>query len=377
MNAVTTPDKILVAPPAHGGDVAAVAAEFGVAPEELLDFSANINPLGPPTGVLRRLTRDAANAELLMRYPEAELKTLRRALSVHAGVEENQIIIGGGAAALIETVTRAVCRKKDKPRCLLPVPAFSEYERALLAADFQIVPFALEKEENFSLAERKFVEIIADEKPDLCIVTNPHNPTGALIKRQVLKRIARAAEKTGTILLLDEAFIDYAPEESLTRDAERFKNLVVLRSLTKFYGIPALRVGYAVSSTGLIKIFANQLSSWSVTTLAANAAEEAVKDFRYAEETLEINRLERKFLSGSLKRIGFRVFPSAANFLFLELPAPTDAARLRANLIKQNRIIIRDCSTYAGLEAGKFVRVAVRSRQDNELLVKAIYEYFG
>lgn len=371
MNGISTADKILTAP-AHGGDVAAITAEFGIAPEKLLDFSANINPLGPPARVLRRLVRDAANVELLMRYPEAGLRTLRRALSVHAGVEENQIIIGAGAAALIETVIRAVPGKNGKPRCLLPIPAFSEYERALLAADFQIVPFALEKERNFRLTEDKFVETLAKEKPDLCIITNPHNPTGALVDRESLERIVQAAKKTETIILLDEAFIDYAPGESLTRDTNRFENLVVLRSLTKFYSIPALRVGYAATSIEPAKILTNRISSWSVTTLAANAAEEAVKDTRYAEKTLEANRVEREFLAGNLRQIGLRVFPSAANFLFVELPLQINASKLRSNLIKNNHIIVRDCSSYSGLETDRFVRVAVRNRSDNESFVKAM-----
>ncbi len=371
MSESSSVENVLSAP-AHGGDVAAVAAEFGIAPGELLDFSANINPLGPPAGVLRRLAVDAADVELLMRYPEAELKSLRRALSIHLGIEENQIIIAGGAAALIETIVRAVGRKNPEPRCLLPVPAFSEYERALLASDFQIIPFQLEREQNFCLEENKFLEILAKEKPDLCIITNPHNPTGALIKCEALERIARAAEKTETIVLLDEAFIDYAPEESLTQSAKRFKNLIVLRSLTKFYAIPALRVGYAVASAELIEVFKPQISSWSVTSLAANAAEEAVKDTEYAEQTLEINRIEREYLSGALEQAGFRVYPPAANFLFLELPPLPLAAELRSNLIKNHHIIIRNCSTYSGLDAGKFVRVAVRSRADNELLIKAM-----
>lgn len=371
MNEISTAGKILSAP-AHGGDVAAVAAEFCIAPEKLLDFSANINPLGPPAGVLRRLMRDAANVELLTRYPEAGLKTLRRALSVHAGIEENQIIIGGGAAALIETVIRAVPGKNGKSRCLLPIPAFSEYKRALRAADFQIVEFALEKENNFCLAENKFIETLANEKPDLCIITNPHNPTGALVNRESLERIVLAAEKTETVILLDEAFIDYALEASLARATKRFKNLVVLRSLTKFYAIPALRVGYAAASIKLIKILESRLPSWSVTTLAANAAEEAVKDILYAEKTLETNRIDREFLASNLRQIGLRVFPSAANFLFVELPPQLNAAELRSNLIKHDNIIIRDCSTYSGLETERFVRVAVRNRADNESLVNAM-----
>ena len=371
MKKILTADKILSAP-AHGGDVAAVAAEFGIAPEKLLDFSANINPLGPPAGVLRRLKRDAADVELLMRYPEAGLKTLRRALSVHAGVAENQIIIGGGAAALIETVIRAVRRKHGKSRCLLPIPAFSEYERALLADDFQIVFFALEKEANFCLAENKFIEVLAKEKPNLCIITNPHNPTGAFIKRESLERIIETAQRSGTVILLDEAFIDYAPAESLTRDTNRFENLVVLRSLTKFYGIPALRVGYTVASVELIEILESLLPSWSVTTLAAHAAEEAVKDVGYAKKTLETNRIEKEILAANLRQIGFRVFPSAANFLFVELPPKSSATTLRTYLIKHNRIIVRDCSTYSGLETGKFIRLAIRSRAENELLFKAL-----
>jgi threonine-phosphate decarboxylase len=377
MNGISTADKILSAP-AHGGDIAAVAAEFGVAPEKLLDFSANINPLGPPAGVLRRLSRDAADAELLMRYPETGLNSLRRILSVHTETEENQIIIANGSAALIEAVTRVFRSKSGKPRCLLPIPAFSEYERALHAAGFQIVPFSLEKTRNFRLAENRFIETLANEKPDLCIITNPHNPTGALIERELLEKIVRAAERTGTIVLLDEAFIDYRLEESLTRQVKLYKNLIVLRSLTKFYSIPALRVGYAIASAELIKVIAVQLSSWSVTTLAANAAEEAVKDTEYAEKTLAANHIERKFLGDSLARLNLSVYPSFANFLFLELPTQSSfaAAELRSYLIKNHGIIVRNCSTYSGLKAGRFIRIAVRSRSDNERLVEGLTQFF-
>ncbi len=357
---------------AHGGDIECVAAQFGIATDDLLDFSANINPLGPPSSVLRRLAREAGDAHQLMRYPDIELRELRSAISAATGIEELSVVIANGAAALIDAAVRAV-KQQTAARCLLPVPSFSEYRRALDGAGYTTVQLPLDAERDFRIDTEALAETIAHERPRLCIVANPHNPSGSALPRDAIEQLLRAANSAGTFILLDEAFIDYLPAESLTSVAAKTENLIVLRSLTKFYGMPALRVGYAVATPEVSSAMHAQIPSWPVTTLAAGAALEALRDTDYAVHTRKANVDERSLLALALTKMKLRVFPSAANFLLVELPqnAPP-VGNLRARLIQEHQIIVRDCSSYEGLTGGRYLRVAVRSRADNERLIAAL-----
>lgn len=362
-------DNTALLVPVHGGDVEHVAAQYGLMSEALLDFSANINPAGPPPGVLRRLARDAQDARLLMRYPGAELRELRRAISHHTDAPEEAIVIANGTTSLIDAAVRAIAPK----RCLLPTPSFSEYARALAAVRCQIVPLRLDAEQDFRFGAEELERLIRSEQVDLCIITNPHNPSGALIRRPAIDRIIQSAQEAGVRVILDEAFIDYMIDESSTSVAAGFDNLVVLRSLTKFYAMPALRVGYSVASPRFAATMRGHVPSWPVTTLAANAAVEALHDVGYASQAREVNEAERVHLAAALASLGLHVYPSSANFLFVRLPqrAPL-AGALRERLIIEHRIIIRDCSNYEGLEPGRFIRVAIRDRKDNIRLTEAL-----
>src|SRR5712692_7681935 len=258
-------------PVVHGGDIESVGAQFGIATDDLLDFSANINPSGPPCGVLRRLKRGAMDAHRLMRYPDIELRDLRTAISAATSIEETSVVIANGASALIDASVRAV-KQQTAARCVLPVPSFSEYCRALDAAGYTTVELPLQAERDFRIDTEALAETIAHERPRLCILTNPHNPSGSALPRDVIEQLLRAASSAGTFILLDEAFIDYLPAETLTPVASHTENLIVLRSLTKFYGMPALRVGYAVATPKVSSAMRAQIPSWPVTTLAASAA---------------------------------------------------------------------------------------------------------
>jgi len=357
---------------AHGGDIECVAAQFGIATDDLLDFSANINPAGPPPGVLRRLAHEATDAHRLMRYPDIELRELRTAISAADGIDATSVVIANGTSALIDAAVRAV-REQAVARCLLPVPSFSEYRRALDAAGYSTVELPLNAEGDFRIDTKALAETIAHERAQLCIIANPHNPSGSALTRDGIKQLLRAASSVGTFILLDEAFIDYLLKESVTPVAVRAENLIVLRSLTKFYGMPALRVGYAVATPELSTAMRAQIPSWPVTTLAASAALEALRDTEYAERTRKANADDRSHLALALAEMKLRVFPSAANFLLIELPPNLPPVwNLRARLIREHRIVVRDCSNYEGLSCGRYMRVAVRGRADNERLIAAL-----
>ena len=345
----------------HGGDVWQAGEALGITASELLDFSANINPRGLPPGALEQLTHDAANKQLLSFYPDPSARRLRHALSRKLDVPPEAIVIGSGAESLLSPIIRCLQPK----RALVPVPAFSEYRRV---CDF--TPFLLHRAELFRVPVNCLCNRIESERFDLVLLNNPHNPSGAMLEAHEVRRIADAVP-----LLLDEAFIDYAPRGSLVRDAPERDGLIVVRSLTKFYGCPALRIGYAVAHPDMIRRIADLLPTWPVTQLAIDALAEAITDEEYAETSLRENAVERESLAVSLRRIGLFVFPSAANYLFIELSESVlSSSELRERLIAKHRILIRNCDSYENLATGRYIRVAVRSGADNARLVRALSE---
>ena len=339
----------------HGGDIWQVGEEQGTAASEFLDFSANINPRGLPPRALERLVRDASDARLLGAYPDPSARELRRALSEHLAISPESIVIGPGAEALLSPILRYV----HAQRLLVPVPAFSEYRRVCEQEQIEFIPFPLDHAELFRAPVSRL-----NNREEALLLNNPHNPSGALLDPHEIHHVK---------LILDEAFIDYAPQASLVREAATRPGLIVIRSLTKFYGCPALRVGYAVAHPDTARRIQSLLPTWPVTQLALNTLTEAVADREYAEASLRENALSSEHLATSLTALGFFVFPSAANYLLLELRAdmPT-ASELRSRLIANHRILIRNCDSYEGLTQGRYIRVAVRSPEQNRQLIQAL-----
>jgi len=353
----------------HGGDVWQVAEELGIPASELLDFSANINPRGLPPRAMERLVRDASDRRLLTLYPDPSARRLRKSLSEHLSITENSIAAGPGAEALLAPILRSL----QVQRVLVPIPAFSEYRRVCAQQNIECVLFPLERSQCFRVSSDRLCRTIEAENCDVVLLNNPHNPSGAMLHADEVRRVLDATRSSGSMLLLDEAFIDYASHETLAREAAAQTGLVVLRSLTKFYGCPALRVGYAVAHPDTIRLIAALLPTWPVTQLALDALTEAIMDSEYAEASLAENAAERDSLSQSLATLGLVVFPSAANYLLLELASGMPkSSELRMSLLRKHRILIRNCDSYEGLTSGRYVRVAVRSAAENSLLMQAL-----
>lgn len=357
-------------PPAvHGGDVWKVAAECALAPEQLLDFSANVNPRGLPDGALRQLRADAADPRLLMCYPDASASALRAALSARLDIPAGAMVVSAGAEALLAAALRAF----DSRHCLVPVPAFSEYARACAACGATLHPLPLDPAANFQLDVEEYCRRLRSGRWDTAIVNNPHNPSGALLDSSGMRRIVATARISGTRLLIDEAFIDYAEQASVTVEAARTPGIVVVRSLTKFYGCPALRVGYAVGAPEVMASIAAMTPTWPVTLLALNALRVAIRDEDYARATLAENAAERARLSNGLAKLGAVACPSAANYVLVRLSARSvPGALLRERLLREYRILVRNCDSYDSLETGRYLRIAVRSAGENDRLLSAL-----
>ena len=353
----------------HGGDVERVAREYGTPANELLDFSVNINPRGLPAAARERLLRDCADPALLARYPDPQATELRQILARQLGISADAIAVGGGSAALIDACIRAF----EARRCLIPVPAFAEYERACVNNKCSVEIFPLDAAKSFELPVEAIHQEIRKRGCDLLIVNNPHNPSGSILERREMLSLIELATAAGARVLIDEAFIDYVPGAEITGCAAGMSQVVALRSLTKFYGCPALRVGYLVSVPETVKRIAARLPAWPVTTLALHALAEAVRDEAYARASIEENERERSRLSQALAGLGFHVFPSATNFLLLRLPDDScSSAELRRRLIVNHKIIVRTCDSFAAFEPGRYIRVAIKAQIDNNYLLDAV-----
>jgi threonine-phosphate decarboxylase len=361
--------------PVHGGGVDAFARRHGLDPREILDFSSNVNPYGPPASVRLLLARAARDSSLLGRYPDDTHAELRGALARLFRVPPDAVVIGNGTSALLHEIVRLL-----RPRtCLLPVPAFSEYAHALRGGGCRRVEFPLQAERAFRLDAESFAGALLRTRPSLAIVNNPHNPSGALVTAPETQRLMDAARRARTLLVFDEAFIDYAPPQaSRTASAAAADSVVVLRSLTKLYGMPALRVGCAVAAPPFAERLRALLPSWPVGTLAAAAAREAVRDgARFAARMRVRNGRARRALARALAGLGCRVFPSAANFLLVQLPEGAPSAAKLQEALAASRLIVRDVGSYAGLAGGRFLRLAVRRPRENSRLVGALRTALG
>jgi threonine-phosphate decarboxylase len=211
---------------------------------------------------------------------------------------------------------------------------------------------------------------------DLLILANPGNPTGALVPLPDVTELLELCRISGTVPVIDEAFMDFCEEESALSAVISDGHGVVSRSLTKFYSLPGLRLGYAVASAGVIEQVARLVPPWSVGTLVQAAGVAALADDAYRERTLRLIARERKFLAAGLAALpGVRPFPSAANYLLVELASALSATTLRDRLLP-SRILIRDCTNFPGLST-RFFRVAVRGREENQQLLSSLAEILG
>lgn len=351
--------------PAHGGNVIAAARTLGCAPEEILDFSANINPLGPPPWLRPVVARALSAAG---HYPEPRAEALRRIAAERLGTGPENVVAGNGSSELLYALPR-VCASMGIRRAVLPVPCYGDYERACATAGLACERLTLRPETGFGL-DWAGVEALLDD-PALVILGQPSNPAGVLLEPE---RVLDMADRhPDSFFLVDEAFADFVP--GLFRlGAQVRSNLFVLHSLTKFFAIPGLRLGLGYGAAAACAAVGRLLPDWSVNALAQAVGEDALRDADYAARTVKAVAELRTRLAADLAELGLTVFTGNANYLLCRSAGP-DASALQAGLLPR-RILIRNCANYAGLDA-RYFRVAVRSAEENFRLVEALAEIFG
>ncbi len=346
----------------HGGNVEEVARRLKISPKDFIDFSANINPLGLSKKVKKTIEENILKIE---KYPDITYHDLKKAIENFEGVSYENILLGNGAAEVIFNVIRGLKPKK----ALVMAPTFSEYEEALRSVDCSVEHFYLKEEDNFSITENILEKI--DNSLDILFICNPNNPTGVLTTSKEIEKILIKAKKTNTVVAIDESFLDFRGDKFLyecKKLLKSYKNLVIIKSATKFFAFPGIRIGYGFTTNDELKEKIDRVSiSWSINTLAKEALIAGFLDKEYIEESLEFVEREKDYLYNELIKIkGLIAFKPSVNFIMIK----TQDKVLYEKMLEQ-RIIIRRCNNYYGL-SDNFYRVAVRTREENEKLIEAL-----
>lgn len=322
----------------HGGNVSKYS-------KDILDFSANINPLGLSKEVKKIFTR---NLYKIHHYPDPESKDLISGLARYWKISEENILLGNGSSELFFLISFALRPKNS----YIPIPSFSEYEKAVRLTSNKVIL-------NSSLKSAS--------KKDLLIIGNPNNPTGSLISVPAFNGLT----------VIDEAFMDFLQDEkkhTLIWKAVKNKKYIVIRTFTKFFAIPGLRLGYLIAHKELISFLRKYQVPWNINIYAQQAGQILLKDRTFIKKTRLLIEKERKFLFKHLSDISeLKPFKSAANFILIKIKdGSITSSVLKEKLIKK-KILIRDCSNFKGLD-NTYFRIAVRKRQENVRLIKAINE---
>lgn len=336
----------------HGGDIYRNHVK--------LDFSVNVNPLGIPETVESALYEAVENCS---QYPDISAERLKEAVSGMLNVPKDNLLFGNGASELLMAVIHGIKPKKT----VLPVPSFYGYEYAAKAAEGEIVYYETKKENDYCLQEDFFSVLTQDV--DLLFIANPNNPTGTLMNRKDLINVLDHCREKGIYVVLDECFIEFCDVKcSMLQEIDCYTNLILVRAFTKIFAIPGVRLGYLVCSNPLLSDkIGRQLPEWNLSGFAQAAGYECAMQTTFVEKTAKYIRKERRFLESGLRQAGCQVFPGKANFLMIYSEHP-----LYDRLLEKG-ILIRNCENFRGLSNG-FYRIAVKSRKENEALLRALGE---
>ena len=345
----------------HGGNVSEVARQVGCRPSEIIDMSSNVNPLGPPPGLLAYLGQ---HLDAILALPEVDSRRTVETFASRYGLPADAVLAGNGTTQLIYALPLALNTRK----ALILGPTYADYADA---CRMQGIPpaFCMAREADGFQPDLNLLEkAVADA--DTVFVCNPNNPTGALIPPSDLKRCCR--RHPGVTFIIDESYLPFAPPvaaKSLMGCG--LENVVVLNSMSKIFRIPGLRIGFAVSTPSTIDRLRQLALPWSVNSLAQTAVqylmERPAETDAFIAETQQLLETEKaaliKVLDGATH---LKPYPSATSFILVRLGGGLDAPTVWQRLARE-RILIRDCTNFEGLSE-HFIRISLKDRETNRRL---------
>ena len=350
----------------HGAEVLGAAEESGFLPQNILDYSSSVNPLGPSKKALEAIKEAFSQ---IATYPDSNSNELRQVIAEHfSEISKVNVVIGNGSTELMYLFTEVFLKKGDK--AVIPAPTFGEYESAVRKTGE--TPKFVKLGKTFNVEANEFERELANAR--LVFLCNPNNPTSKLIPQETLKRIIEVALEQDIFVFLDEDFLEFVENEkalTMIGKINKYPNLFILRSFTKIFGLTGLRVGYGIANKEIISVLSCAKIPWNVNCLAQAAAVAALKDEEHLRMTRELIKKEKAWLQGELGKLGSFTFSTPdANFFFIDVrKSGLTASEIKNKMLKQG-ILIRDCSSFMGLDEF-YIRVAVKTHVENERLIEA------
>lgn len=355
----------------HGGNLYAAMRQVGGDLSQLLDFSANINPLGLSENIRQTLH---TSIESIIHYPDVHGHALKQAICKYYRVAEEQITLGNGAVELMYIL----CHMLKPKRILVTAPTFSEYESAARVSGATIEYVYLRPENDFMIDIQAMIRQLADI--DIVFICNPNNPTGTLLLNTQIEQLIMAAKAKNTYVVVDESFIDFLPNDdqyTCRQLLAQYDNLIIFHSLTKFYAIPGLRLGFSLASQSLTSLLHNGKDPWNVNTLAQNAGVTALSDHAYQHKSKEFIEKVKMDLYHSLMDIpGLKPYLPSVNFILINIKDTGITGEELQQAMASYRILIRSCSNYPGLSS-EYIRIAVKRPEQNSILIDTLKKVIG
>jgi histidinol-phosphate aminotransferase len=340
----------------HGGINYAELKALGINPDEVLDFSVSSNPFMPPPGI-----KEALRTIAIEQYPDSEATEFRKELSAHLDIPMENILAGNGTTELIRLIAMTYFRKGDP--VLILEPTYGEYEIACRIAGTRLVKHRMTEEDSFAPKMEDVADLIRKHHPRGIFICNPNNPTGKYLSRREIEALLGTIEDS--LLILDEAYIAFVEQSWDSVSLVARDNVVILRSMTKDYGLSGLRLGYAVAHREVVDGLRRVCPPWNVNIIAQKVGAAVLGNGGYLEQSKLKIREAKQFLIGEFSRLGFKVLPSDANYFLVKVGS---AQKFRNSLL-QCGMLVRDCTSF-GLP--EYVRIAPRTMPECEKLITAI-----
>jgi Histidinol-phosphate/aromatic aminotransferase and cobyric acid decarboxylase len=354
----------------HGSDLEMIEKVYGIKKENIVSFSANVNPLGISPKLKATLS---GRIDSIMSYPDREYTQLRSQIAEYVHTDLENIIVGNGSTELISLFIQI----KHPKKALIIGPTYSEYEREVSLGGGITRYYRLEEENNFVLDLHHLEEELTSDV-DLLVICNPNNPTSTAITRNEMRKILDICKQKGIFVMVDETYVEFAEDIQNITSAPLtgyYNNIIILRGISKFFAAPGLRLGYAIcGNPDLVKEINQRKNPWTINSLAAIAGEIMFSDDTYIEDTRNMIASERTRICKLLDDCQYvKYYDPTANFILLKiLKDDVTSMDLFEAAIRQG-LMLRDCSTFPFLN-NKFIRFCFMTPELNDALLKVILD---
>lgn len=352
----------------HGANIFEISKKNNIDLNEIMDFSSNINPLGPSKKALDYLKE---NLNLLSAYPDVDYVDLKNSISKYTSVSSENIILGLGSTEILKDSIKFFAPKK----AMILSPCYSEYERELKAIGAEVFEFNLDESSDFKVDVEEIISNINDAKIELFVFANPNNPTGTIFTRDEIEMILN---KTHVNLIIDETYVEFTDRDvfSSTKLIDKYENIIVVRGTSKFFGLPGIRLGYGLTSNrNLLLNYEENETLWEINSAADICGRVMFSDDEYIQKVFNFIKDEREKILSELESIkNLKAYESYGNFILVKILDGMNSTSLREKLI-EDKIIIRDCKTFKNLD-DSFFRFCILGKDENEMLVEKLRKFY-